>query len=181
VIVDLGDLRSSDWGISYRDTEGPDTKNRYVEYVCETCGTLAQSRRYTFKRKKKRKCLDCYYGAKITQKFYYLQNLISKIKREKTIDLQFIIDLWNKQEGRCSVTGIKLHMPVLNVENPHQFSKKYNGKKMSNLRTVSIDRIDNSKGYEPDNVHLVCRFINLGRNDHSYEDLIRIINEIKNS
>lgn len=35
----------------------------------------------------------------------------------------------------------------------------------NNLRSVSIDRIDNSKGYIRGNIQLVCRFINFAKNN----------------
>lgn len=41
------------------------------------------------------------------------------------------------------------------------------------LTNISIDRIDPSLGYEPENVMLVCRITNLMRNVLTCEDFVR--------
>lgn len=73
------------------------------------------------------------------------------------IDLNFVTTLWEQQDGKCKLLGI----PMLC--------------KFGSLRTVSIDRIDSSKGYLPDNVQLVCQFINSGKRHHPNEDVLAIL------
>lgn len=60
------------------------------------------------------------------------------------IDIEFMRDMWNKQKGKCALTGI-----------PMTIDK--HGRTNTN---VSIDRIDSNKGYTKDNVQLVCSAIN---------------------
>jgi hypothetical protein len=64
-------------------------------------------------------------------------------------------DMWDAQQGKCSVTG--LHMT-------------YASRRMrdSTGLNASVDRIDQSKGYEKGNVRLVCYRVNLMR--HAGED-----------
>jgi len=85
----------------------------------------------------------------------------SKSKKEFDLDLEFLLDLLEKQNYRCALTKIRL---------AHQ---RYNP------RSVSIDRIDSTKGYLKDNVQLVCIFINRAKNDYSQEEVKQTIEEIK--
>lgn len=62
------------------------------------------------------------------------------------ITAQDIVDMWNSQNGLCAVTGRKM---------THIY-----GSGAAIPTNASIDRIDNSIGYEPGNVRLVCKAVN---------------------
>lgn len=47
-----------------------------------------------------------------------------------------------------------------------------------NLCTMSIDRINNDQGYSVDNVHLVCKWVNLGRGSHSIQEMREVLGAI---
>ena len=80
----------------------------------------------------------------------YLTNLFnqSRSKNRTSRNLEWLITvddlvaLWEKQEGRCAISGVFLthHKDGLG-------HKEYN---------VSIDRIQNARGYTPQNTQLVC-------------------------
>lgn len=63
-------------------------------------------------------------------------------KFEVCLTVEDIKILWQKQEGRCVYTKL----PLLATANQ--------------LNTVSLDRIDSSKGYVAGNVQLVCSAVN---------------------
>ena len=42
----------------------------------------------------------------------------------------------------------------------------------NNLNTISLDRLDSSKGYTPNNVVFCCSFVNLMKHELSYDDFI---------
>lgn len=65
------------------------------------------------------------------------------------IDLMYVLRLLEKQQGLCAVTGIELMPSATNT------------KKESNPWTVSVDRIDSTKGYTKDNIRLVCLMYNI--------------------
>jgi transcription initiation factor TFIIIB Brf1 subunit/transcription initiation factor TFIIB len=67
------------------------------------------------------------------------------------IDLDYLIDLYHKQDGKCAITGIEMC---------HIFG---------NPRTISIDRIDSNQGYIEGNVHLVCQWVNLAKSKYSLD------------
>ena len=97
----------------------------------------------------------------------YLQNLYSQSKSGNSkgsarrglswsIELEHLIDLWQKQGGRCAVSGAFL-----------THHKDGTGKKEYN---ASIDRISPDKDYTPDNIQLVCYRVNIMKHNLS-EDM----------
>jgi 5-methylcytosine-specific restriction endonuclease McrA len=65
-----------------------------------------------------------------------------------------MLSLWVKQQGLCVYTKLPLQIE------PNQ------------LATVSLDRIDSSRGYEPDNVQLVCSVINVMKTSMSEREFV---------
>ncbi len=75
------------------------------------------------------------------------------------IDYDYLLALYREQGGRCAIMKIPM---------THEFN---------NLRSISVDRIDSSRGYIPGNVQLVCQFINTAKKDHSNEECFSILHE----
>jgi hypothetical protein len=79
--------------------------------------------------------------------------------KNNDLDLQYIKQLWESQNGTCAILGHPLTLPS-HVFTNHNY-------------LASIDRLDNSKGYTKDNVRIVCASINYVRNkfndDHLFE------------
>jgi hypothetical protein len=80
--------------------------------------------------------------------------------KEITITLESLKEIWDSQKGICPLTGWALELPTQ--------SKNYKLR----LKTASLDRIDNSKGYAVDNVRFVSVMFNFARNKFSDEDVI---------
>lgn len=75
------------------------------------------------------------------------------------ITIDDLMKLWDVCQGCCMITKIPMeHKP-------------------NTLKTVSIDRIDSDKGYIPNNIQLVCKFINLGKFTHSNEEVLSLLRE----
>lgn len=101
---------------------------------------------------------------------YWARTLIYEVKKRHSqtsipvsIDEEFILDLYNRQGGRCYWTGLEMIPSKIN-KYPFQ---------------PSLDRIDNSKGYTPDNVVLCCLSMNMGRNSVSMEIFEEFLLKIK--
>lgn len=81
----------------------------------------------------------------------YLKSLVQAIRKkprvEVDIDLNFIMELYEKQEGLCSMSDIKMTC------NPAP----------DDIYNVSIERLDLSKGYTKDNVELCIRAMHKAR------------------
>lgn len=136
---------------------------------CSACKeTLPSSDFYKNRKNKKRGhhyyCKECF---KKHDENYKKRKLELQMKRESTIeghckrsihsikkrikpkpiglDREFLISLWNKQEGLCAVTGKLMDL------------KKGEGLKSN---SPSLDRINNNKEYLKDNVRWVCHKVN---------------------
>jgi hypothetical protein len=84
-------------------------------------------------------------------------------KLEHNIDVDFINELFQKQNGKCFWFGVDL-IPSENKKNPQQ---------------PSLDRLDNKKGYTKDNVVLCCYAANIGRNETDFNSWVLFIKKIK--
>jgi hypothetical protein len=101
---------------------------------------------------------------------WYLKNIKQRAKyyNLSLIDLN---NIWEKQQGVCPYTNIKLRLKLhsdkaLNTfDNPFEFA--------------SLDRIDSSKGYIPDNIEFISVGINLLKSNFTKEQTISFINIIK--
>ena len=80
--------------------------------------------------------------------------------KEVTVTLESLKQTWESQKGICPLTGWTLELPTQ--------SKQYR----LHLKTASLDRIDNSKGYVQGNVRWVSVMFNYARNTFSDEDVI---------
>lgn len=76
------------------------------------------------------------------------------------VNCKFLQDLWNKQAGKCALSGLDMTI---------------RGERGTDLywNSVSIDRIDSSKGYLIGNVQLVCTGVNYMKKDMSDDMFIR--------
>lgn len=105
---------------------------------------------------------DNVYGDKYTIKHRgatprnFLLSLSKKKGERRNLSIEFLLNLYNKQQGLCAISGVKMtHLTG-------------NGRVPTN---ISIDRIDSNKGYDEDNVQLVCRQVNIMKSELSLEEL----------
>lgn len=101
----------------------------------------------------------------------YLNKGRSSMKKHKCeIDIYYLKELWDKQNGICPYTGIKMTLPKTTVD--------YS---IHSLKKASLDRIDSSLEYVKGNVEFVCYAINMAKNSFSREEMKKFIVEIKNA
>jgi hypothetical protein len=76
---------------------------------------------------------------------YCKENEVSRRKERNSKEfIEHCINLYEQQQGLCAITGIKMtHTKI--PRHPYN---------------ISIDRIDNDRGYEIGNVRLLCLYIN---------------------
>lgn len=101
----------------------------------------------------------------------YLAHLVNHATKRKigsNIDTEFIVQLWEKQQGKCALTNIEM-------------TRIYGEGRLNT--NVSIDRIDSFKPYAKDNVQLVCLAVNIMKQQMSTEELAvwceRVIKHVK--
>lgn len=98
----------------------------------------------------------------------YLKRRLDRIKKKENncaesakakfqhcdLTLDYLMKMWDSQKGQCALTKKTM---------AHQFHC---------LFSVSIDRIDSSKGYVKGNVQLVCQAVNYAKNKFSNEEFL---------
>ncbi len=92
-----------------------------------------------------------------TPRNFFQSLLQKKAKDRQLLDIDFLVDLWEKQNGLCAITKT----PMTHLRG--------HGRVQTN---VSIDRIDSTIGYERQNVQLVCHIVNLMKQDLKLEELL---------
>lgn len=80
---------------------------------------------------------------------------------EWKLNPEYLNRLWQKQNGLCFYTGFTLD------------------KQSNSLFTVSLDRIDNSKGYIPGNVCFCCKIVNRMKVNLDVKDFISLCGAVK--
>lgn len=73
------------------------------------------------------------------------------------IDLDFLLSLYADQRGLCALSGLPMS---------HEFN---------DLCSISVDRVDSTKGYIPGNVQLVCKWVNLAKQKHSNAEFLELL------
>jgi hypothetical protein len=111
-------------------------------------------------------CLSCRRTKRNNNPHTYLLQLLSHARRrsrkknlEYNLNLDFAKALLKKQQGVCSVSGQPLTLLA-------------DGKKGQKLSNLSLDRIDNSRGYTRDNVRFVCWVVNIMRHNQRDDQLL---------
>jgi hypothetical protein len=110
------------------------------------------------------------YSEKIIKKHSSYKNYIStllnhssKRRKEFNIDIQYLIDLYESQNGLCNISGVKMTYD--------------HGKKATN---ISIDRINNNIGYVKGNIQLTCYIANIMKSTFSIIDFMDFCEKIVN-
>ncbi len=168
------------------------------EKKCSRCKKILS---YEMFKEKKNGKLNCY--CKLCQPIIYKNweiNNIEKVKKQKkiyreinrdkikhrqqkymkcwsaTLKARFIF--WKKGAIR---RGIPFDLTLEQLESMPRFCY-YTGKELvlesNKHNTISLDRLDSTKGYTKDNVVYCCVFINLMKHELSYDKLIETCNTI---
>lgn len=149
----------------------PDTG--FEKKVCLGCGVVFTPR--TSNQKFHNKACGTKYRAKTVYKHRYSVNfvsnsprnyinaLLSHKHRRDNLDIDYMMELYETQGGKCALSGRTMTY------------QRGNGKVPTN---ISIDRIDSSKGYVKGNVQLVCCLVNILKNEWDQEDFINFCRDI---
>lgn len=93
-----------------------------------------------------------------------LRNLCTNARNRKNKEFNIteedLFDLWGKQDGKCAYS--KLPMSAASNQ----------------LYTVSLDRIDSSKGYVVGNIQLVCAAVNKMKQEYTQDVFLTLCNLI---
>ena len=87
---------------------------------------------------------------------YIFYGIKSRMWEGDDLEVSDLHTMYKEQHGRCMLTGFKM---------------TYSPVKEDLDTNISVDRIDNNKGYKKGNVRLVCRRMNIMRMDLSDKNL----------
>lgn len=99
----------------------------------------------------------------IKERFMRIRERVHKWNIPFDLTLEYLIELYETQKHKCFYTGRTLVL------------------KTNNIDSISIDRIDSSKGYTKNNVVLCGKTINNMKNDMNMEDFKKIIKDSYNN
>jgi len=109
-------------------------------------------------------------GGTKKDEFSPYRETLRRVKRRRgkhnfDIDLHYIKEVYEAQEGKCIYTGVDIELP--------------DGKKSNATKTASLDRIDSKKGYVKGNVQFISVICNHAKNDLTHEEMIEWIESLK--
>ena len=161
-------------------------RHTYFDGICN-CGNIVSSPfmeiKTGFSRSNKKQPCSCNSCAQALKSGWepkyspYVNTLNASIRRAKkkgiehNITLEYLYGLNQKQDGLCAITGVKM------IARKNSADYGY-GKEPYIL---SLDRIDSSKGYIEDNVHLVTWIANLMKMEFAMDQVIETARQIVNT
>lgn len=99
--------------------------------------------------------------------FRYTLRSIKRRFKTVDVDLNDLKEQWERQDGICPFTGLKLTLPEDgNIKNVDFFIR------------ASLDRIDSAKGYIKGNIQFVSTPINFMKNDKSDDEVKSFLKKI---
>jgi hypothetical protein len=91
-------------------------------------------------------------------------------KKNLTLTLQELKEVWDRQEGKCPFTGWNLLLPKNSKERLDYLPER-----------ASLDRIDSSKGYSVDNVQFVSMIYQFAKNSFSDDVVLNFCRSVINN
>ncbi len=94
-------------------------------------------------------------------------NAYNRRPHEDFVRLDQLMEMWRAQEGSCAISGVTMTWQKGTIQ----------------PTSISLDRIDNDRGYTVDNVRLVCFCVNAFRNrmtdDEMFAMAVSIVTNMK--
>lgn len=129
--------------------------------MCSKCGVRPERRKNAYI------CSQCHnaymteYLTKLRQSGdtrFRLKSILTNARRRKecSLSVQNLMDLWEQQEGRCAYCNVEM-------------TTSAGGREPT---TVSLDRVDPSLPYYIENVVLACWSCNAAKGEASYQEFI---------
>jgi hypothetical protein len=115
----------------------------------------AEQQSISFSNQKTRKILK----SRLLRKIAEIKNRCAKKGWDFTLTINDLLELWDKQSGKCAVTK----KPMLLRAIPEGYRR--------DPQSPSVDRIDSHKLYTKDNIRFVCWRVNEMKNDGTDEEL----------
>ena len=158
-------------GCSFERTKGEATRNTRMQrpnYCSLSCAGRANVRNFPIENwaltnKPKGRASDIH--SPFRTAFRIARRRARLTKKEFSLSLEHLKEVWEAQEGMCPYTGWNLILPFS--------STHYNLiAKQHNPQRASLDRIDSSLGYINGNVQFVCHMANTAKGDYTHDQMM---------
>ena len=153
-----------------KDHEFKRAGNYMMVNVSCSCGLETAVSAWTLENNKTKSCVKCSYVKKFkgcgevsVTYFKQLKNAAKRRKHKFDITIEYIWELFLKQNRQCAISG-----RLLKLTNSNHFK----------TQTASLDRIDSNKGYLVGNLQWVDKEVNKLKMDALEGDLFQLIKEI---
>lgn len=135
--------------------------NKKLKARCKSCCIEAtqlwrKGNRSSLSSYKETYYTDCDLQTAITRRFKYFVSSCKRRNDDVELSVEILQRVFDIQNGRCKYTNLPLTTEA------------------NKINTMSIDRIDNTKGYTGDNVQLVCHVVNIMKNKHTEDQFIHL-------
>ena len=129
----------------YKDSDkfSKNTQNKTrncLNYVCKDCYSTI------YKKSRIEKTIANELDSILKARFNDAKQRAKKHNIYNDLVIEDLYELWNKQNGKCALSGINMT------------THSYIGRISTN---ISIDKIDPTKGYTKSNIQLVCSTVNM--------------------
>jgi hypothetical protein len=144
----------------FQKTQPPPVRRPYaVAKCCEGCGIdfLATDKLQRFCTTKCQAKTGAKRHAERTNTFDGHLKRLLVYKGRKQLSLPMLQEMFKRQNGLCALSGVPMTWGANEGRVPTH---------------VSIDRIDSNKGYDENNVHLVCRIVNIMKNNLTVNEFV---------
>ena len=134
-----------------------------VRNVCLDCSLLHSKSKPDYKKKRNERVArfrKTFRGG-ISQRMMACKQRAVQQKLPFDIDMLFLIELWEEQEGKCALSGRPIH-----IGNSDWWSR------------ASIDKIEPDKGYVKGNVQFLSMQVNYAKNNMNNEEFIKLCKDI---
>lgn len=166
---------------SWTVLEEMDRKGRHRVWKCKCiCGNIGFIRNFALFDNSSKRCKQCYTNT--IKGFYYdytdiiapaIWNRVIRCANKRKIPFNitknYATDIFLLQNKKCALSNLDINFP------------KNDSDRKKNSYTASLDRIDSSKWYEPDNIQWVHKDINIMKNIYSNNYFIYICKCIANN
>ena len=137
-------------------------------HICKSCAALKAAYYYSKNNERKRITPHSYSDIsaerrKLLSKFKNICTKARNRKHEVTINMAYLEGVYDSQKGLCRYSKLPLSIET------------------NRLDTISLDRIDSSKGYIHGNVQFVCAAVNRMKQEFSEKDFLKFCTLIANN
>lgn len=122
---------------------------------CISCEKIRGVKKFKTRQKKQTSSLENFLNSKIRES-------LQRKHLENELTLELLMDIYNKQNGKCFYSGRELQITRRNLS----------------IDSLSIDRIDSSRGYVKDNVVLCSSVANFMKQNYNLNVFLEVCKQI---